>query len=631
MGNTQSEVPKEGQGHPGLFYRGVRAAKEARFTISELYFVQALGRHPGRPFWNTLMPAVLDREVSRKKSDAPFVAQVVASSEALEEPEVGGAVGKAGQPGDSRYCTEARGGRGGGRPSLSEGEDDSDVLKRDACLAAQDVSFDTEVKDILLPLDSQVRDTLDFLRLLADMALTYLDLLTTTCHTEKVRCIAARYCLLVVSHTQVLLHCLTLWKEEHLPHRGGLIHYAGQHNQSRMASLHDDANDGEVVVNGWGTPDGEQKGGPRTSCTYQRNFALALVEATCRYYFISFTVSYAGLLIGSYGAAVTGRSRRQGVYDNAVDHLEAALAIVRGLAREYPNEYLSKVILQSFPEPSRGARWPRRRSSGTSLHFSCMKLLPLSSGHYRHIYTCGATWSPLQSALVPLAYARSVRLVVEWRSQDCVDAYLVSPGCRTSYHYLSWLSEAKFLAVPGCSQYMLERALPDFVPWKGTRRYKTEILLSPKASELAHSTACPPSSLHPSLPLTDDAAVRYQAVAMVELIQRPPLNVVDEMSASAKKALMRKWKESLKKSGRNINTDLDFSDARTCVMLCQNEACFLGISALLNFAQLHKAAGEVDAAAAYGRAVENLVEGLFEPQSAELHMVRFLLHGGMRS
>ncbi|CAJ1991280.1 sodium stibogluconate resistance protein [Leishmania donovani] len=64
MGNRQSSVPLEGEGHPEVFYRGVKAAQEGRFTVSEVYFVQALTRHPGRHFWDTFTKAVLQKERS---------------------------------------------------------------------------------------------------------------------------------------------------------------------------------------------------------------------------------------------------------------------------------------------------------------------------------------------------------------------------------------------------------------------------------------------------------------------------------------------------------------------------------------------------------------------------------------
>ncbi|GET94046.1 sodium stibogluconate resistance protein, putative [Leishmania tarentolae] len=62
MGNSQSSVPVEGEGHPEVFYRGVTAARDGRYTVSEVYFVQALTRHPGRSFWETLTSAVLLKE-----------------------------------------------------------------------------------------------------------------------------------------------------------------------------------------------------------------------------------------------------------------------------------------------------------------------------------------------------------------------------------------------------------------------------------------------------------------------------------------------------------------------------------------------------------------------------------------
>ncbi|GET93849.1 sodium stibogluconate resistance protein, putative [Leishmania tarentolae] len=62
MGNSQSSVPVEGEGHPDVFYRGVTAARDGRYTVSEVYFVQALTEHPGRSFWETLTSAVLLKE-----------------------------------------------------------------------------------------------------------------------------------------------------------------------------------------------------------------------------------------------------------------------------------------------------------------------------------------------------------------------------------------------------------------------------------------------------------------------------------------------------------------------------------------------------------------------------------------
>ncbi|KAG5495805.1 hypothetical protein JIQ42_02669 [Leishmania sp. Namibia] len=132
---------------------------------------------------------------------------------------------------------------------------------------------------------------MDFVRLMVVFALTYLKLLAATCLTAKVTCLATRYWPLFVSHTQVLLHGLTPWKEEHPPRGGGLVDYAKTLHHSRVTSFHDDADEGEAAAEAGGAKDERRRVRRGMQCVSQRHYTLELVEATCRYYFTCLAVT----------------------------------------------------------------------------------------------------------------------------------------------------------------------------------------------------------------------------------------------------------------------------------------------------------------------------------------------------
>ncbi|KAG5471630.1 hypothetical protein LSCM4_03181 [Leishmania orientalis] len=122
-------------------------------------------------------------------------------------------------------------------------------------------------------------------------ALTNLKLLAETCLTAKVTCLATRYWPLLVSYTQVLLHGLTPWKEEHPPRGGGLLDFAKTLHHSPVTSFHDDADEGEAGAKVGGAKDGQRRVRRGMQRVSQRHYALELVEATCRYYFTCLAVT----------------------------------------------------------------------------------------------------------------------------------------------------------------------------------------------------------------------------------------------------------------------------------------------------------------------------------------------------
>ncbi|KAK7201913.1 hypothetical protein NESM_000258900 [Novymonas esmeraldas] len=618
MGNRQSQVPQEGQGHPAHYYRGVAAAKEARFTVAELYFVQALQKHPGRDFWNLLMSNVIRENVTSPTETAARGSEYAAHG-------IGGRARQQQEQSSERTDGERSRGTSRGRAETTAGYSSASEHADQSSAAEEEEA----VHEVFLPLDERIHDILDFFRMLADIALIYLELLAATRHKEKVLSLASRYCILTISHTQVLLHCLTLWKEEQALDGRGFIDYEKKRQRSdTIDPMYAAEGEEEESLAGEETNHAEPRPPQHLSQTSQLYLALALVEATCRYYFMSFALNYAAVLRAWYTAADGEGSKRHAVYNNAVDHMEAVVELVQSAAEEYPGEYLSRLMVQTFPDVPASAAWRwSRRYDGKRRSGSSPRTLSFGSYQHRHLYAHATPWSPLHQGLVSLQLVRRVRLVVRQESGTRVETRLATPGQRMTYHYLSWMADAVFLAVPGCSPYVLTRALPGFVPRQGTLSHKSEMLLrAPRDA----ATAVDANVVESPQCDSKEAALSQEA-AMVERLQRPQPRAQEGMSASEQKAFMKKCKQELRRSGRKINTDLDMSDERTCMMLCQNEVCLLGGSALLNYTQLCAVAGEVESAAVYAEQSKAVVRGLYGPQSAEMHMVCYLLKGGMRS
>jgi len=63
MGNELSRPLWAGQHHPVLFYKGCEAVIDGRYTLSNVYFVQALERHPGHSFWTHLTHTIVTSPV----------------------------------------------------------------------------------------------------------------------------------------------------------------------------------------------------------------------------------------------------------------------------------------------------------------------------------------------------------------------------------------------------------------------------------------------------------------------------------------------------------------------------------------------------------------------------------------
>ncbi|KAK7201920.1 hypothetical protein NESM_000259600 [Novymonas esmeraldas] len=629
MGNSASRIPEEGQGHPALFYRGVEAAQVSRFTTSELYFVQALEGHPARNFWDVLMNSVLNKDTTAAAAaagateeaedvdeDAPFPAAV-----STPVPREGGAEhhDAADKPPPpvpplSSCCTVPDG--------MVEGEELDVEDAEDGKAGDGPEVRGSSVPEIFLPLNAQLASILDFYRLLADISMAYLNLLPTTPHKEKVTGLAAHYCLLTLSHTQVLLHCLTLWKEEKLGDGLGFIDYA-KTRKLNFASVNyndDEHDDRDTETQSSRSGKDERRTMSRTASVL---FTMALAEANCRYYYISFLTNYSNLLMESF-ATSTERRRQNRIYANALDHLDAAYTMVRVVAQEYPNEYVAQLIFAHYPTSAAGAARDTMSSMGTGTSAGTEKCLCFANDHHRHMFLCGTPWSPTQSALIPLALARNVHLSVQEDVSRRAQADLLSPAQRLCHHYYLWKMRAVFRAIPGCSLYLLERALPGFKPGPATMLHDTSMEVAP--SEPADVAAVRNDPL--SNPLDGLAAASSEAIVVDVAVNTPPRRPAVKSSSAEYKAFMRHCKEVLRRGDRILNTDLNLGDERTCVMLCQSEAAMVCLASLFTAFELRIVSGQSKSAAPHGKALMDLVRGLFGPTSAVLHMSLYLLETG---
>ncbi|KAG5471311.1 hypothetical protein LSCM1_01390 [Leishmania martiniquensis] len=635
MGNRQSSVPKEGKGHPEVFYRGVKAAQEGRFTVSEVYFVQALTRHPGRRFWDTLTNAALRRGCGagpeadaapppkegagrQAGADAAFGGPLDPSDQAERRSvfcsSVGGAADPAeGAAGGCEYEEDLLPGGGGGDGGGPGEQADARTNGAQSALGAK-------VVDIHLPLDGDLIHVISYYRLLADIAHTYLKQLATTAHVDKVTGLAGRYCILTISHTQLLLHCLTLWKEAHFSDGGGFIDYDKRRHLSLgsdVAEEPQDDSDSDVRSTShrrqrWRMMD-------RTASVL---FTLGLLEAKTRYYCLAFLISYAALMMRCY-AGLTEQRKINRVHANIVEHLEMASVLVWDLAKEYPNEYLSRLVMANVPRPSSPDR-DGISAAGASSHASAQNIHALGGDQHRHLYASGCPWSPTQSALIPLVLARNVRLSVQARVSRHSQAQIRSPAERLSYHYTGWNFDTGLMIVPGCSLHMLRRSLPGFVPGRSTWAHYAimaeheEFYIASRTVEADEHRG----SVSVRFPEEGDAATRSRFLS----------SRASEDSAAARKQeeRIKQCEEKLIKKRRQINTDLDLSDERTLVALCLEEACALILPSLFLSSVLAKMASEAMWKDIYllERAI---VTGVYGSDSSEWHIIASILRKHLKN
>ncbi|SYZ68284.1 sodium_stibogluconate_resistance_protein [Leishmania braziliensis MHOM/BR/75/M2904] len=618
MGSKPSSVPREGEGHPEVFYRGVQAAREGRFTLSEVYFDQALTRHPGRHFWDSFTNAVLQKERSACPEGGGTSPSRGDAEKVDTDPGVGGLLnpwGEAQPPsafgGGMDRADDLAGGENiraeNGQGGLPGSGDDGDAAElADAMASDAQPTHGTKVADIYLPLDGDLFHVMDYYRLLADIGHTYLQLIPSTAYVEKVTGLAARYCLFTISHTQILLHCLALWKEANLGDGGGFIDYEKRRNL-KLGSEHytdfsSDPQSSDRRGQKWRTMD-------RTASLF---FTLGLLESKSRYYCLSFLVNYCGLLLRSYSGLSEQRKINR-VYANIVEHLDVANRMVLDLANDYPHEYLSHLIMENVPRPLSGDR-DFHSSMGASSHAGSRNILSLGSDQHRHLYASGCPWTPTQSALIPLILLRSIRLSVQETVSRTAQAQLRSPAQRLTYHYTGWNFDTGLVIVPGCNLYMLRKSLPGFVPGKSTLAH--------------HITMAEQEESH--LPIGGaEGRLRDGSVAVpvpghgndAARGSRHNSRVPEGSAAAAKReARIKKCEEKLIMKRRNINTDLNLSDERTCVALCLEEACALVLPILFLSLVLRKVSGDPDYMESYV-SLKALGTGLYGPESSEWNII----------
>nr|CAJ2477788.1 unnamed protein product [Leishmania braziliensis] len=622
MGSKPSSVPREGEGHPEVFYRGVQAAREGRFTLSEVYFDQALTRHPGRHFWDSFTNAVLQKERSACPEGGGTSPSRGDAEKVDTDPGVGGLLnpwGEAQPPsafgGGMDREDDLAGGENiraeNGQGGLPGSGDDGDAAElADAMASDAQPTHGTKVADIYLPLDGDLFHVMDYYRLLADIGHTYLQLIPSTAYVEKVTGLAARYCLFTISHTQILLHCLALWKEANLGDGGGFIDYEKRRNL-KLGSEHytdfsSDPQSSDRRGQKWRTMD-------RTASLF---FTLGLLEANCRYYCLSFLVNYCSLLLRSY-SGLTEQRKINRVYANIVEHLDVANRMVLDLANDYPHEYLSHLIMENVPRPLSGDR-DFHSSMGASSHAGSRNILYLGSDQHRHLYASGCPWTPTQSALIPLILLRSIRLSVQETVSRTAQAQLRSPAQRLTYHYTGWNFDTGLVIVPGCNLYMLRKSLPGFVPGKSTLAH--------------HITMTEQEEFH--LPIGGaEGRLRDGSVAVpvpghgndAARGSRHNSRVPEGSAAAAKReARIKKCEEKLIMKRRDINTDLNLSDERTCVALCLEEACALVLPTCFFVCVLQKMSGEAENTESI-LPLRALGTGLYGPESSEWNLMSSIL------
>ncbi|XUY36691.1 sodium stibogluconate resistance protein, putative [Leishmania panamensis] len=494
-----------------------------------------------------------------------------------------------------------------GQGGLPGSGDDGDAAElADAMASDAQPTHGTKVADIYLPLDGDLFHVMDYYRLLADIGHTYLQLIPSTAYVEKVTGLAARYCLFTISHTQTLLHCLALWKEANLGDGGGFIDYEKRRNL-KLGSEHytdfiSDPQSSDRRGQKWRTMD-------RTASLF---FTLGLLESKSRYYCLSFLVNYCGLLLRSYSGLSEQRKINR-VHANIVEHLDVANRMVLDLANDYPHEYLSHLIMENVPRPSSGDR-DFHSSMGASSHAGSLNILSLSSDQHRHLYASGCPWTPTQSALIPLILLRSIRLSVQETVSRTAQAQLRSPAQRLSYHYTGWNFDTGLVIVPGCNLYMLRKSLPGFVPGKSTLAH--------------HITMAEQEEFH--MPI-GGAEVRLRDGSVAVPVpghgndaacgSRHNSRVPEDSAAAAKReARIKKCEEKLIMRRRDINTDLNLSDERTCVALCLEEACALALPSLFLSLVLRKVSGDPDYMESYVL-LKALGTGLYGPESSEWNVI----------
>nr|CAJ2477790.1 unnamed protein product [Leishmania braziliensis] len=622
MGSKPSSVPREGEGHPEVFYRGVQAAREGRFTLSEVYFDQALTRHPGRHFWDSFTNAVLQKERSACPEGGGTSPSRGDAEKVDTDPGVGGLLnpwGEAQPPsafgGGMDRADDLAGGENiraeNGQGGLPGSGDDGDAAElADAMASDAQPTHGTKVADIYLPLDGDLFHVMDYYRLLADIGHTYLQLIPSTAYVEKVTGLAARYCLFTISHTQILLHCLALWKEANLGDGGGFIDYEKRRNL-KLGSEHytdfsSDPQSSDRRGQKWRTMD-------RTASLF---FTLGLLEANCRHSYLVFLVNYCAVLIRTLPRIKERKTCRR-VIQNVQDHMEAIMQSLTYLANDYPHEYLSHLIMENVPRPLSGDR-DFHSSMGASSHAGSRNILSLGSDQHRHLYASGCPWTPTQSALIPLILLRSIRLSVQETVSRTAQAQLRSPAQRLSYHYLNWSLQSGLVIVPGCNLYMLRKSLPGFVPGKSTLAH--------------HITMAEQEESH--LPIGGaEGRLRDGSVAVpvpghgndAARGSRHNSRVPEGSAAAAKReARIKKCEEKLIMKRRDINTDLNLSDERTCVALCLEEACALVLPSLFLSLVLRKVSGDPDYMESYV-SLKALGTGLYGPESSEWNIMSLLV------
>ncbi|KAK7201917.1 hypothetical protein NESM_000259300 [Novymonas esmeraldas] len=659
MGSSHSTLIKEGEGHPAVFYRGVAAALDGRYTVAELSFLQALKEHPGHDFWQELTKAVLLKEPTtvsdnakaaeeeaeeknRRKHDEPTVPALDttvtpgSSSSGVRHKSV-----LAGHSTQDAFQSDPSHGetRNGAHPAVRRGDEDSSSEDVAPAPDAAQTIYSTKVVDIRFPLNQNLASVLNFFRLLSDIAHTYLQMETDELEAEKVTALAARYCLFTISHTQMLLHCLTLWKEENIRDGLGLIDYAKTRGlklgvaavveEDVEDDMSDSSSGGGAGGRGSDASSAERpgadvlerkwRGKDRTSA---RLFTMALAEANCRYHAMSALVNYCYVLMRTYGTVAERRQNH--VYTNALDHLDAALSMIVDLAKEYPTEYISRLVLQYIPSSSAcGGGRDALSSHGASSHGSHQRSLFVGNDQHRHLCAAGSNWYPTHSALIPLLLVRSVRLCVQESTRRGSQAVLQSPAQRMSYHYLSWATDSALTPVPGCSAYVLVRSLPGFVPGNWTTAHQRSTVGHGAGTRDSIVASVYPGEAEPSGEArVTAAAVERDMITDLRTRHVPRRSVV---ITEENMTFLKKCRNRLVKNGYGLNTDLNLSDERTGVMLCLNEAALLALQALLLSAKLRLLAGQPEAADPYAKGLDSIVSGLFGPESAELHLFRYMM------
>ncbi|KPI82513.1 hypothetical protein ABL78_8478, partial [Leptomonas seymouri] len=175
MGIKQTKALGYRDGYPKRYYEACAKAEEGCYTVSELYFNQAIERHPGHAFWSSMMDVTVPKK--ERSGDAEELLEPGSPGGELDAALVSrlpdaAACSSRGvfRQGESERFTRASSGQHG-----TEGEDSSGFctpfLEGDAASVASKQS--ERDPTLVFPVDRRLEDLQSYVCMLSDIACVY--------------------------------------------------------------------------------------------------------------------------------------------------------------------------------------------------------------------------------------------------------------------------------------------------------------------------------------------------------------------------------------------------------------------------------------------------------------------------